>query len=68
MKETLLPTVGEELMYIGSKFNLTVGRYYRVIRRDYSVISAYAICVLDDVGIETWCELVEFSLLDDSID
>jgi hypothetical protein len=62
--DTLLPKPGDFLLYIGSKFNMTVGRHYSILRKDYSVITAYAVCVLDDTGIECWLDLIEFSLIE----
>lgn len=64
--DDLLPKRNEELVYIGSKHNFTLGKYYTVLRKDYSVVTAYSICVIDDNEQECWVDLTEFSLIDDN--
>ena len=60
----LLPQRGEQIPYIGNRFNLTHGNYYKVIRFDYSTLLNLFVCVVDDEGIEEWVELNEFNLIE----
>lgn len=62
--DNLLPKPGEELLFIGNRFNLITDKYYKVVRRSYNIVCAYEICIVDEFGIETWVPLVEFSLIE----